>query len=155
MTRTPSPTARRRGATAVETAVVISIALLFIFGIIEYARLIHFFHVADNAAREGARYAAVHTGDGTTQAQVQAVVTNAMSGQEASLNSGTYFVNVYNADPTTGVAIAGTNWTDAPFSGAIGVEVNGTYKFILPTFLKFSGPTLSVRVRSLMTSEAN
>jgi Flp pilus assembly protein TadG len=155
MTRPQQPSARRRGATAVETAVVISVALLFIFGIVEYARLVYFFHVADNAAREGARYAVVHTGDGTTTAQVQAVVTAAMSGQQASLNSGTYAVNVYNADPTTGLAIANTAWTDAPFAGAVGVEVTGTYKFILPTFLKFSGPTLPVKVRSQMTSEAN
>jgi Flp pilus assembly protein TadG len=145
----------RSGATAVETAAVISVALLFIFGILEYSRLLYFFHVADNAAREGARYAVVHTGDGTTTAQVQAVVTAAMSGQQASLNSGTFAVNVYNADPTTGLAIASTAWTDAPFIGGVGVEVTGTYKFILPTFLRFNGPTIPIKVRSLMTSEAN
>src|SRR5204863_5230160 len=121
MTRPLQPSARR-GATAVETAAVISVALLFIFGIVEYARLVYFFHVADNAAREGARYAVVHTGDGTSTAQVQAVVTAAMSGQQASLNSGTFVVSVYSADPSTGTAIANASWTDAPFSGAIGVE---------------------------------
>lgn len=155
MTRPQEPSARRHGATAVETAVVISVALLFIFGIVEYARLVHFFHVADNAAREGARYAVVHTGDRTTTAQVQAVVTAAMSGQQGSLNSGTFTINVYNADPTTGLAIPSTAWTDAPFGGSVGVEVTGTYKFILPTFLRFSGPTIPIKVRSLMTSEAN
>jgi Flp pilus assembly protein TadG len=155
MTRSPSPSARRRGATAVETAAVISIALLFIFGIIEYARLIYFFHVADNAAREGARYAVVHTGDGTTTAQVKAVVTAAMAGQDGSLNPGTYSVNVFSANPATGQPVANSSWTDAPFAGSVGVEVTGTYKFILPTFLRFSGPTLPVKVRSLMMSEAN
>lgn len=155
MTRPIAPAARRRGATAVETAAVISIALLFIFGIIEYARLLHFFQVADNAAREGARYAVVHTGDGTTTAQVQGVVAAAMAGQQASLNSGTFVVNVYNADPVTGVAVPSTTWTDAPFSGTIAVEITGTYKFVLPTFLKFTGPTINVKVRSMMMSEAN
>jgi Flp pilus assembly protein TadG len=155
MTRPRHPTARRRGATAVETAAVVSVALLFIFGIVEYARLLYFFHVADNAAREGARYAVVHTGDGTTTADVQAVVTAAMSGQQASLNSGTFAVSVFNANPDTGLPIANTAWTDAPFAGAVGVEVTGTYKFLLPTFLRFSGPTLPVKVRSLMSSEAN
>jgi hypothetical protein len=86
---------------------------------------------------------------------VQTVVTNAMTGQQGSLNSGTFVVNVYNADPVTSNPIANTAWTDCPFSGAIAVEVTGTYKFILPTFLKFAGPTLPVKVRSLMTSEAN
>ncbi len=151
----PPRRSTRRGAAAVETAVVISVALLFIFGILEYARLVYFFHVADNAAREGARYAVVHTGDGTTTAQVQAVVTAAMAGQQASLAPGTYAVNVYNADPATGAAIPNTAWADSPFTGAIAVEVTGTYKFLLPSFLRFSGPTLPVKVRSLMTSEAN
>ncbi|HEX4590314.1 MAG TPA: TadE/TadG family type IV pilus assembly protein [Gemmataceae bacterium] len=146
---------RRRAATTVETAAVISVVLLFLFGILEYARLVYFFHVADNAAREGARYASVHTGDGTTTAQVQAVVTGAMYNQQASLNSGTFAVNIYNADPNTGSPIAGTAWTDAPFGGGIGVEVTGTYKFVLPTFLKFSGPTIGIKVRSIMNSEAN
>ena len=155
MIRQSASVARRRGATSVETAAVISAALLFIFGILEYARLVYFFHVADNAAREGARYAVVHTGDGTTAAQVQAVVTAAMSGQQTSLNSGTFAVNVYNVDPNTGLQIANTAWTDAPFGGAVAVEVTGTYKFILPSFLNFSGPTIGVRVRSAMNSEAN
>jgi Flp pilus assembly protein TadG len=155
VTRATQRETRRRGATAVETAAVISVALLFIFGILEYARLLYFYHVADNAAREGARYAVVHTGDGTSTAQVQAVVTAAMSGQQSSLNSGTFAISVYNADPSTGNAIASTAWSDAPFTGAVGVEVTGTYKFVLPTFLRFAGPTIPIKVRSLMTSEAN
>ena len=150
-----STTTRRRAATSVEPAAVVSIALLFIFGIVEYARMVYFFHVADNAAREGARYATVHTGDGTTTAQVQSVVTNAMNGQQGSLNSGTFVVNVYNANPATSAPIANTAWTDCPFSGAIAVEVTGTYNFILPTFLHFAGPTMPVKVRALMTGEAN
>jgi Flp pilus assembly protein TadG len=153
--RRPSSDTRRRGATAVETAAVISLALLFIFGIIEYARLLYFFQVADNAAREGARYAIVHTGDGTTTAQVQAAVKAAMAGQEVALTPGSFVVNVYNADPNTGAAIPNTSWTEAPFAGAVAVEVNGTYSLVLPTFLRFSGPTVAIKVRSLMMSEAN
>jgi hypothetical protein len=78
-----------------------------------------------------------------------------MAGQQASLNSGTFVVNVYNADPATSNPIPNTAWTDCPFTGAIAVEVTGTYTFILPTFLHFGGPTLPVKVRSLMTGEAN
>ncbi len=151
MTRTPV-TARRRGATAVETALVISIALLFLFGIVEYARLLFFLHVADNAVREGARYAVVHTGDGTTTAQVQSVVTNAMNGQQSALTG--YTVNVFYADPATGQAMPGA-WTDAPFGGAIAVQVTGTYQFVLPSFLGFAGPNMAMKIQSLMSSEAN
>jgi Flp pilus assembly protein TadG len=145
----------RRGATSVETAAVISVALLFLFGILEYARMVYFFHVTDNAAREGARYALVHTGDGTTTAQVQAVVAAAMSGQQASLQSGTFVVNVFNADPSSSAQVSGTAWTDSPFTGAIVVQVTGKYSFLLPTFLRFGGPTLPVNVQAMMTSETN
>jgi Flp pilus assembly protein TadG len=148
-------TQTRRGATAVETAAVISVALLFIFGIIEYARLVYFFHVADNAAREGARFALVHTGDGTTTAQVQAVVTAAMTGQQGSLQSGSFSINVFNADPTTGVQLVNTSWTDSPFTGTIGIQITGKYAFLLPSFLRFSGPTIPVNVQAMMASETN
>jgi Flp pilus assembly protein TadG len=171
MRSTLSQPARRRGATTVETAVVISIALLFIFGILEYARLLYFLHVADNAAREGARYAVVHTGDGTIAGTatdtpvfdgtgrflsptttVAAVVNYSMGTAKANLTG--YTVTVYNADPVTGAVAAG-KWTDAPFGGAVGVQVSGTYRFILPSFLGFAAPTMSMQIKSTMTSEAN
>ena len=65
MTVNPSRLTKRRGATAVETAAVISIALLFMFGIVEYARFVCFLQVADNAVREACRFATAHTNDGT------------------------------------------------------------------------------------------
>src|SRR5580765_730888 len=51
---------RRGGATTVEASVVISVFLLFLFGLFEYCRFIFFLHVSTNAARDGARYAAVN-----------------------------------------------------------------------------------------------
>ena len=51
---------RRGGATTVEVSVVISVFLLFLFGIFEYCRFIFFMHVSTNAARDGARYAVVN-----------------------------------------------------------------------------------------------
>src|SRR5437763_14093745 len=97
----------RRGAVAVETALVISLVLLFMFGVLEYGRLLFFMHVANNAVREGARFAAVHTGDGTTQAQVQSYVQTQLGGQQSYLTGLT--VNVFNANPSTGAAIPSTN----------------------------------------------
>lgn len=51
---------RRVGATTVEAAVVMSVFLLFLFGVFEYCRFIFFLHVSTNAARDGARYAVVN-----------------------------------------------------------------------------------------------
>lgn len=51
---------RRRGVTIVESALVLSIFLMLLFGIFEYCRFLMVLHVTHNAARDGARYAAVN-----------------------------------------------------------------------------------------------
>jgi Flp pilus assembly protein TadG len=51
---------RRGGATTVEASVVVSVFLLFLFGLFEYCRFIFFLHVATNAARDAGRYAVVN-----------------------------------------------------------------------------------------------
>lgn len=53
-------TRRRRGLTVVESALVLSVFLLLLFGMFEYCRFLMVLHVTDNAAREGARYAVVN-----------------------------------------------------------------------------------------------
>jgi Flp pilus assembly protein TadG len=169
LARSPRPAqlpTRRRGATLVEAAFVIVVALMFLYGIIEYARYLMVLHIANNAAREGARYAVVHTGDGTTQAQVVGVVTDKMSGVDAQIQG--YNVTVFTVDPagiyntTTNTynypptlrQLAGSNWNDAQFGGGIAVQITGTYNPILPTFLLTSA-NLPVTVTAVMSSEAN
>jgi Flp pilus assembly protein TadG len=51
---------RRGGATTVEMAVVISVFLLFLFGLFEYCRFILMLQATTNACRESARYASVN-----------------------------------------------------------------------------------------------
>ncbi len=51
--------ARRRGMTIVECALVMSIFLMFLFGILEYARYMFTLHLTTNAARDAARYGSV------------------------------------------------------------------------------------------------
>jgi len=59
---TPSPTpGRRRGATLVEFALVLPVLILFLFGIMEYARYLMVQHVVQNAARDAARWAVVRS----------------------------------------------------------------------------------------------
>jgi hypothetical protein len=50
----------RRGMTAVESALVLSAFLMLLFGMFEYCRFLLVLHVTNNAARDGARYAAVN-----------------------------------------------------------------------------------------------
>ena len=56
--KTPKP-ANRRGAAAVELAVVLPIFILMVFGIIEFGRAIMVHQILVNASREAARYAVV------------------------------------------------------------------------------------------------
>jgi Flp pilus assembly protein TadG len=157
---------RRRGMTVVEMALVLSIALLFLFGILEYGRYLMLLHTTNNAAREGARYAVVHTGDGTTLSQVVGVVNAKMAGVNAQIQG--YNVNVFTADPSgiynssTGTAIyppnlyplAGSSWNSATYGSPIVVQITGTYQPILPSFL-FLNSSLPVNVTAMMNSEAN
>jgi Flp pilus assembly protein TadG len=156
----------RRGATAVEMVFVIVLALLFMFGIFEYGRFLMVRHLATNAAREGARYASVNTGNGTTPQNIKDVVTARMAGRQTDLvgyNVDVFAVNmnlIY--DPATGQTVAnpqiqpltGANWNDSQFGGGIAVRVTGNYKPVLPTFL-FMNSTIPVQATAVMGSEAN
>ena len=51
---------RRPAAALVEAAFVITLFLMFVFGIFEYARYLMFLHVSTNAIRDAARYASVN-----------------------------------------------------------------------------------------------
>lgn len=48
-----------RGTTMVETALVMSVLLLVLFGIMDFGRLLYTYHMVENAARIGARFAIV------------------------------------------------------------------------------------------------
>jgi Flp pilus assembly protein TadG len=49
----------RRGAVAIEFALVLPIFLLLVFGVIEVGRMVMVYQILTNGAREGARYAIV------------------------------------------------------------------------------------------------
>src|SRR5437016_7245916 len=51
---------RRRGMTAPEAALVLSVFMMLLFGLFEYCRFLLVLHVTTNAARDGARYAVVN-----------------------------------------------------------------------------------------------
>jgi len=49
----------RRGATLPEFALLLTVFLMFLFGVFEYARYLLMLHTITNAARDGARYAVI------------------------------------------------------------------------------------------------
>ncbi len=138
---------RRRGATIVETAIVLNVALLFLLGIFDYARFVMTRTAIDNAVREAARYAVVNTQTLTTS-DIQTRATNCLGGiRLTNMN-----VLVYKADLTTGANLGA--WTDASLSDGIAVEINGDFKPIVPTFSLLPNP-LRLVSKSIMHSEAN
>jgi len=132
----------------VEASIVLPIFLMMLLGIFEYSRFVMVRNLADNAAREGARFAVVHTYDKTT-ADVKALVLKRLAGQQGQLNP---TIDVFKANPITGVKQ--DLWTNARFGDWVMVEITGTYRPAVPRLLGM-GKTIPVRARSMMRSEAN
>jgi Flp pilus assembly protein TadG len=74
--RPPGDGTRDRGAVAVEFALLLPVLLLIVFGIIDFGRALNAQITLTQAAREGARLAAL----GDTTAQVQSRATAAATG---------------------------------------------------------------------------
>jgi Flp pilus assembly protein TadG len=144
----------RPAATLVESAAVVSIGLLFMFGIFEYGRFVMTKQLLENAAREGARWAVANTYNGTT-AQVQNTVDAKLSAARQQMTGyvKTTNISVYAAD-SSGNAIAGKNWNDSAFGENIAVEINGTYTPALPNLLKMNS-SIAIKAKAVMASEAN
>ena len=152
MIRRPPQSQRRSATTMVEFAFIAIICFMVLFGIFEYARFVFLLQVTDAAAREGARFAAAHTGDGTTTQDVVNQVNYYMSGRSSELQN--YNVSVTCVDPTTGNQVANTTWNNAAFGQVIAVTITGNYSPILPGLLLTSSPIPITRT-VVMNSEAN
>jgi Flp pilus assembly protein TadG len=111
---------RRRGAVVAESCLVLSVFLLLLFGMFEYCRFIMVLQVANNAARNGARYAVVNldkpsnfdTTDytdagGNVYPSIRNFTTSQMGGtqQNLELAAGCPMVVTYSVDPA-GLALS-------------------------------------------------
>jgi Flp pilus assembly protein TadG len=141
---------RRPAASMVETALMLPVCLLVILGVFEYGRYSMVRNIMTEAAREGARYAAVNTASGTT-AGVQTVVTNYLANQQAQLAN--LVTQVYAAD-ANGNQLAGVAWNNTPFGDTIAVQIDGDYQPVLPVFLNMPSIT-HLTIVSIVNCEAN
>ena len=137
-----------RGLSTIECALVLPLCIMVLVGIIEGARVIAARELLDNAAREGARLAAVSTTSLTT-ADIQAAVSKRFSGQTTAPN---LTVLVYRADPVTGQNLGA--WTDAGRGDCIAVEATASHTVAMPLFGLLPN-TLSLHAKSLVYSEGN
>ena len=167
--RLSNPMQLRRGATAVEMALVLGVVFLLLFGILEYSRYLMMLQLVDNACREGSRAAAVSTNTNTT-ANIQAIVQTYLANNGASLtgpggvpfNPATH-IQVFKCDPNNGTPLDASNnpttwgladFTKTSFGQGIAVKIDGTYKPITSNLL-FMGSTLPLKGTSIVLSEAN
>jgi Flp pilus assembly protein TadG len=108
---------------AVETAMVMIWACMFVFGIFEYSRLLMDWQIFNNAAREGCRYALANNTSSTLSADVTTIVTNYMAGETKNFTSFTVTVSGMHDGSSTTV----TNLAPGDF---VTVTVKGNYKFM-------------------------
>jgi Flp pilus assembly protein TadG len=96
---------RRRGAAALEFAIVAPVLVLLVFGCVDLGRSIATYIIVSNAARVGAEYGATNAYSPLTYAswqnQVIAAAGQEMQGTGASFDSNRFTVTV-TATPTTG-----------------------------------------------------
>ncbi len=86
----------RSAAALVETAAVVSVFCMLLFGVVEFCRFIFMRQLIDNAAREGARYAVCHSYDATVDTDTQNVVLGKMNGMDQKVRN--FTINLYHAD---------------------------------------------------------
>jgi Flp pilus assembly protein TadG len=113
----------RRGAVAVESALVMIPVISLIFGVFEFSRLFMDWNLLNNAAREGCRYAVVNNTDTTISTEVQTTVNTFMAGQTTGFSN--FAVTVSGTHQ--GVATPVNNLTAGDL---VTVTVSGTYKFL-------------------------
>ena len=168
---------RRRGAATVEMAVVCMLLFMFLFGIFEYCRLLFMLHITQNAARDTARFASVHTSGGTMPGD-PATISKAdlinlmktgqigtqtfgsglsgMDGNIESLNVEVFYVDpaALAQNPPVIQEKSGSTWDKAAFGEKIAIRVTGNYKPITPGLL-FMSSSIPFKVTVLASSEAN
>jgi Flp pilus assembly protein TadG len=148
----------RRGVAAVETAIVLVVALVLTFAIYDYSRYFMLSQLVNNAAREGARQAVVNTNTQNTTT-IQNTVVQYLAGQNYTNSSGHAFsaadVVVTQVNAATGLPTSpDSNWYDAPFGSSIKVQVNAKFNSLFPTF-GFLPRTINLQGTAVMSSEGN
>ena len=145
----------RRASAIVETALVLPLMLLLLFGIMEYGRYVLSLQVVTNAAREGCRYAVTHTqpvtlGGATTgnaTSDVTNTVSNFLIGQQLSSQS----IQVYLSD-SQGNNIGA--WNGATPGQYVCVQITGNFQITVPRLLSFPS-SIAVQAKSVMICEGN
>jgi Flp pilus assembly protein TadG len=154
--RLPRRRDTRRGSALVQTAIMLPMMMLLLFGILEYSRYVMLLQVMNNAAREGCRYAVMHTNPivinavtyGNANSDVTSLVSNCLAGQSLSGQA----VTVYGSDALGNNN--GVTWQNTQSGQWITVKITGNFVSILPGFLHMAN-NVPITAESVMRSESN
>lgn len=126
---------RRRGASAVEFAIVAPVFMLIVLGIVEFGRMVMVQQVITNAAREGARISVL---DSATTGRVTARVNDYLAA--ASL-------------PNATVTVSPSPPTSAGFDEPVSVEVRIPFSAVSPLTRPFLSNGVVLSAESVMRRE--
>jgi TadE-like protein len=115
---------KEKGAVAVEMAIVLPLLLLILLGIIEFGRVLNVQVSLTQAAREGARYAAIHHGEpGFDVSGTALAAAPSLSGLGVSVtDNASSCSSSSNVQVRTTVSLPSlTGFLDAGFFGAPGI----------------------------------
>lgn len=124
----------QRGAAAVEMAIVLPLLILLVFGIIQFSIYFNRLQGLQAAAREGARVAALPQ---STQSDIKAKVTSALSGVLPTTQSPVITVSPSSANPCdlqapdarVTVTVKANTDLDIPLWGSQTVTLTGKGEF--------------------------
>ena len=140
-----SPRKSQRGAAALEFALVAPVQFLLLFGIVDFGMVMSSQAMVANAAREGARTAAL----GGTTFQAQAATKSAIAGMSGANNSGTLVdVECKTASGTWCSLDDATQDT----GGTVTVKLTYVHTWLSPVVLGFSS-VISLHGQSEMRIE--
>lgn len=150
-----------QGSTTLEYAIVLTVLLTFLFGIMDFSRFLYTYHFVSEAAREGSRYAVVR---GSTFAGTACASTATFACDATAANVQSYVQGLTPPGVASSSLTVTTAWGAAP-TGSTGtcptaspgnnpgctvkVVVSYPYKFMLP-FLPKSSSTWTVSSTSVM-----
>ncbi len=133
----------RKGASAVEFALVLPVLIVFVFGIIEFGLLMYNQQVITNASREGARAGIVQALSRPTLSDIQAVVTNYCANRLVTFGSG-------GGSPVTTLP----NAPCSAFGNNLTVSVTYTYQWlVISHFVPGLGATKTLSAQTVMRCE--
>jgi Flp pilus assembly protein TadG len=148
----------QRGGTLVEASITLMLLLMLLFGIIEFGRMYHMYHVATQAAREGARFSVAPcpfnlaiagsctAGNLPTSTEVQSRVETYMNNIGVPVPPATVTVNQNCSDATCAAWPGATHAVSETYTE---VTVTVPYNFI------FFGWTPTITTNVVMRNENN